>query len=357
MADLVKRLQEVLDDETSSGRECGCQLTVYRYGDLLCDLSSGYTDERHTTPVTANTLFPLFSVGKGIITTLFHIFAERLGVDYDAPVVRYWPEFGTAGKAGTQIRHLLSHRSGLYVFPENYPFFDRFNWQKAAEFLEKAVPAGPIGGIHCYHGQTYGILVGRLLEKIMKRPVNDMLKEEILDPLQIETFFFGVQSEKLKDMARIVPFVDPDGGPPLIDKRILYNDRRVLQGMNPSSNGAGNAHALAKIYAALLPSGIGGVNLIKQETLKNALNLERSDDDLVLPDEWDKFGLGYALCGPRPSWNRIFGHGGACGSEGFADRETGYAVGFTKNQILPSHPDHPVRNRISEILGIPCRIW
>ena len=47
----------------------------------------------------------------------------------------------------------------------------------------------------------------------------------------------------------------------------------------------------------------------------------------------------------------------AVGSEGFADRKTGYAVAFTKNMDLPSHPVHPVRNRISASLGLPERIW
>ena len=187
--------------------------------------------------------------------------------------------------------------------------------------------------------------------------VNELLKEEILEPLQIDTFFYGVPFDKLKQTARITPYVEPEGVQTLMDGRILFNDRRVLQGLNPSSNGVSNAHAMAKIYAALMPGGVNGIRLLKEETLRNALKLERSPDDPVEPAQWDKFGLGYALCGPCPPWNRMFGHGGACGSEGFADQETGYAVGFTKNGILPSHPNHPIRNRISDVLGLPHRIW
>ena len=357
MCDLVKCLQKVLDDETSSGRECGCQLTVYRNGELICDLASGYTDERNIARVTPETLFPVFSVGKGILTTLFHILAERSELDYDDLVIRYWPEYGAGGKDSTTIRNMLSHRTGLYDFPTEFHFFDRFNWEKAVKILENMSPLIPIGRKHQYHAHTYGILIGRLLEKITKRPVNELLKEEILEPLQIDTFFYGVPFDKLKQTARITPYVEPEGVQTLMDGRILFNDRRVLQGLNPSSNGVSNAHAMAKIYAALLPGGVNGIRLLKEETLRNALKLERSPDDPVEPAQWDKFGLGYALCGPCPPWNRMFGHGGACGSEGFADQETGYAVGFTKNGILPSHPNHPIRNRISDVLGLPHRIW
>ena len=49
--------------------------------------------------------------------------------------------------------------------------------------------------------------------------------------------------------------------------------------------------------------------------------------------------------------------GGALGAEGFADRERGIAVGFVKNRVTPTHPDHPVRDRISEALGLGPRHW
>lgn len=307
--------------------------------------------------VTTETLFPVFSVGKGVLTTLFHIVAERLELDYDDPAVRYWPEYGAGGKESTTIRNMLSHRAGLYDFPASFPFFDRFRWEKAVKALEDMSPLSPIGGKHRYHAHTYGLLIGRLLEKITKRPLNELLKEEILDPLRIGTFFYGVPAEKLEQTARITPYVDPAGVQTLLDERLLFNDRRVLQGLNPSSNGVSNAHAVARIYAALLPGGVDGVRLLKEETLENALKLERSPDDPVEPAQWDKFGLGYALCGPCPPWGRMFGHGGACGAEGFADRETGYAVGFAKNLLWPAHPDHPVRNRISDVLGLPHRVW
>ena len=357
MSDPAKTLQQVLDDETASGRECGCQLTVYRNGELICDLASGYVDERNTARVTAETLFPVFSVGKGILATLFHIVAERFGVDYDDPVVRYWREYGAGGKESTRIRDLLSHRAGLYEFPADVPFFDRFDWEKAVKALENMSPLIPIGGKHRYHAHTFGILVGRLLEKIARRPLNEVLQAEILTPLRIDTFFFGVPAERLNETARITPYVEAEGVQSLLDGRLLFNDRRVLCGLNPSSNGVANARALAKVYAALLPAGLNGLRLLPPERLQRAISPERAADDPILPAQWDKFGLGYVLCGPCPPWNRIFGHGGACGAEGFADRETGYAVGFTRNRLLPSHPDYPVRNRISDVLGLPHRMW
>ena len=63
----------------------------------------------------------------------------------------------------------------------------------------------------------------------------------------------------------------------------------------------------------------------------------------------------YDACAPETS--AVFGHGGALGGEGFVDREKGIAVGFVKNHVTATHPVHPVRDQISEALGIPLRHW
>ena len=39
-------------------------------------------------------------------------------IDVDAPVMRYWPEFGANGKAATTVRHVLTHRAGIPQMPE-----------------------------------------------------------------------------------------------------------------------------------------------------------------------------------------------------------------------------------------------
>ena len=74
-------LQNVLDEYTSSGKECGCQLAVYHKGTLLYDLASGWTDETKSRKVDTQTLFPVFSVGKGVVTTLIHVLHEEGLID------------------------------------------------------------------------------------------------------------------------------------------------------------------------------------------------------------------------------------------------------------------------------------
>lgn len=348
---MIRQLQTVMDDFTGRGEECGCQLTVFRHGEKVCELCSGWTDPDQKERITPDTLFPVFSVGKGVVTTLIHILAEQGKIRYDDLVTDYWPEYGVNGKERTSVKHILSHRAGLYDFPAGITEHEKYDWEKIVPVMEKMAPLDTVGGFHHYHGYTYGILAGHLAELASGMDFRSLLRQEILEKLDIDTLFFGVPEKRMGKVA----LIDGSGFPP--DPRTRMNDPAVLGGLNPSSNGAANATALAKLYSALLPSGYNGVRLLSPETVAGATRLCRIPEDVLDFARWDKFGLGYALCGPENDLGRMFGHGGACGSEGFADKETGYAVGFTKNRLNATHPDHPLRNAISEILGLPRRIW
>ena len=347
---LETKLQQILNDTVASGEECGCQLVVYRHGELLYDLSAGYTDASRKQKIDSQTLFPVFSVGKGVVTTLMHILAEHGILSYDDPVTKYWPEYGCNGKENTTIRDVLSHRAGLFTMPPELTLAERFDWATVSATLAAAVPEDTVGGKHHYHAYTYGVLTGIIAERAAGKPFEELLKENILEPLQIDTLFFGLPPEKFVNLAKI-------DGTIFSDVRIEYNEPNVLSGLNPSSNGCMNAGAIARLYASLIGSGADGVRLLRDDTIENATRLCRLPDEPLNFESWDKFGLGYALCGPRKNIGRMFGHGGAAGSEGFADKESGYAVGFTKNRLNTTHPVHPTRNAVSCTLGLPEGIW
>ena len=97
--------------------------------------------------------------------------------------------------------------------------------------------------------------------------------------------------------------------------------------------------------------------LLRPETIDNATQLLRHPEDPIRPGSWEKFGLGFALPNWETDGNDIFCHGGAAGSELFYCRSMDLVLCFVKNRPLPSHPLHPVRDRISEALGLPTRFW
>ncbi|MBR2358614.1 MAG: beta-lactamase family protein [Lentisphaeria bacterium] len=346
----VEKLQNLLNEAVAAGEEADCQLAIYKSGKLVADLCVGEKTQ-------SNTLFPIFSVGKGVTSTLALMLYEDGLLDFDAPVAEYWREFARHGKEKVKVWHIFSHRAGLWEMPLLKSYEELGDWQAMIKYMEDAVFQAEPGGKCRYHGFTFGWLAGEVIARAGKKSFNELLREKITEPLQISReLFFGTDAEAetrlaLPVVSRFADFTD--------SRNIFSNNLAVRSGCIPSANGFASARAIAKVYAALSGNGVDGIRLLKDETIKYATQSRRADFD-PLPNDlgaWAHFGLGYALAGFPENPGAIFGHGGAMGSEGLAIPELEVGMSFTKNKFNTTHPIHPLRNRISEALNIKIRNW
>jgi CubicO group peptidase (beta-lactamase class C family) len=108
MNGIQQQVQEAIDRLVESGAERGLQVPVYRHRNLAVDAVAGVADPATGGPVTSDTPFFSFSIGKGVAATVVHVLAERGLFSYDTRIVELWPEFGTHGKEKATIRHALS---------------------------------------------------------------------------------------------------------------------------------------------------------------------------------------------------------------------------------------------------------
>ncbi len=352
----IELLQQILNEACASGEEQGCQLAIYYQGKLAADLWAG-TVAPGGDAVQSNTLFPVYSVSKGLTATLAHILAQEGQLDFNAPVAEYWPEFGKNNKESIKVWMIFSHRAGLWEMPRLERFDEQADWAGMCSYMEEAVPQTPPGGICCYHGITFGWLAGEIIARAGKKTFKELFAEKILRKLGLEDeWFFGTTPEAEKRLA--LPVVNSYWD--FCDWRYVFmSDPAIRQCCIPSANGVGSARALARFYAGVVGCGPDNIKLLESATLHRAVQSCRAADDPV-PEGlagWAHFGLGYALSGPRENPGAIFGHGGALGSEGFAIPELGLAVGFTKNKFNTTHPIHPLRDRISQALNIKIRHW
>ena len=118
MADPQGRAQAILDDLVGRDVERGLQVAAYYRGELVVDAWAGVADSATGRPVDGDTLFTVFSCGKGITATVVHLLAERGKLDYDDPVARHWPAFAVHGKANVTIRQVMSHTAGVPQMPD-----------------------------------------------------------------------------------------------------------------------------------------------------------------------------------------------------------------------------------------------
>lgn len=366
---LQGRIERLLSRLVDGGWELGIQAAVYLHGELVAEVCVGHADAARTRPVTPDTVFPVCSTGKGILATLVHILAERGLIAYDRPLADYWPAFAAHSKHTVLVRHALAHQAGLPQVPAFASLAEACDFDAACARMAAEPLVWAPGSTMQYHSRTFGWIVGGLVRQVAGRPLGEVLRSEIAAPLGLAgELFFGIDEAAA---SRLAPFVaqpvqqaqittapstaapPPPGSAgelalPLMD---FVNLPTVQRCCMPAVNGIMSARAIARHYAALI-GPVDGVRLLPPARLAAATALATVPG--TTPACFGHgFGLGWCLKGPAADPGATFGHGGAGGSEGLANRALGLAIGLTKNR-MDTHiaaPGHTNRLLVQEVLA------
>ena len=340
--------------------EDGAACCIYAAGKPVVDLWGGTYEE--------DTLELVFSSTKGITAIAAHMLAQEGRLDFDAPVVDYWPEFGAAGKARIPVRWLFCHKAGLAALDRPIVLEDVLQWTPAVESLAAQRPLWEPGSAHGYHTLTYGWLAGEVIRRITGTTVGAFVAERIIGPLHAE-FWIGLPELENARVARVLSPAPPAPGAELdsFTKRALdptsitarsfglippaaFNEYPFHSADQPAGTGVGNARALARIYAACI-GAVDGVRLLEAETVERATETQARGEDLVMTFE-THYGTGFQLPSPfRPmAGDRSFGHYGSGGSVGFANPRLGVSFGYVMNQMRPVYGADPRTRSLVEAL-------
>ncbi|MFD7092315.1 serine hydrolase domain-containing protein [Streptomyces sp. NPDC059883] len=348
--------------------ERGAAVAVYRDGRKVVDLWAGTRDltgqepgDRgadgvDAAPWAVDTAQIVRSATKGVAAAVPLLLHQRGQIDLDAPVGTYWPEFKSAGKERALVRHLLSHRAGVPVLDRPLTPAEAIDGESGARALAAQRPEWEPGTDHGYHAHTYSWLIAELVRRVTGRSVGRWIAEEIARPLGLD-FWVGLPAEEAHRVGRIGPAEEPAavGGAlrlrpkrsvseayrdadsltrrafGVIEPRPDENDPAYRAAELPASGGISTARALARCYAAMI-GPVDGHRLFAPATLTLARTEESAGPDRVLVVA-TRFGLGFMLHGPAAPLlgPGSFGHPGRGGSLGFADPESGIAMGYVTN--------------------------
>ncbi|WP_406151932.1 serine hydrolase domain-containing protein [Streptomyces sp. NBC_01012] len=339
--------------------ERGAAVALYRHGSKVVDLWAGTRDVDGVEPWAVDTVQIVRSAGKGVAAAVPLLLHQRGQVDLDAPVGTYWPEFKANGKERVLVRHLLAHRAGLAALDRTLTPEEAADGVTGPRAVAAQRPQWEPGADHGYHAQTYSWLVAELVRRVTGRTIGRWIAEEIARPLGLD-FWFGLPADEAHRIGRIGPVEPPpaegSGALRVRPKRSVvdaYADpasltRRAFGAIDPfpdenapdyraaelpASNGVATARGLARCYAAMIGQ-VDGQRLFAPATLTLARTEESAGPDRVLVVS-TRFGLGYMLHGPAAPLlgPGSFGHPGRGGSLGFADPESGVALGYVTNGL------------------------
>jgi CubicO group peptidase (beta-lactamase class C family) len=346
-----ERVRDVFAENFAAGREVGARCCVYAGGVPVVDLWDGEAIPGGAA-YSDRTLQMVASATKGALAIVAHRLVERGALDLDAPVTDYWPEFGARD---VRVRWLLTHQAGLPAVHRAFTVEEIAGWDVPVAALAAETPAWPPGTRHGYHAITFGWLVGEVVRRITGRSAGTVFAEEVAGPLGLD-LHIGLPESEHGRVAPLIP-APPAAEPDALTLRLLdpgslthwafimpsglfglLNDPDLWVAELPAGNGMGTAHALARMYAAVIGE-VDGVRLLDPDTVAAAAAEQVRGADDILGFE-SAFGLGFQRPSPfRPmAGGACFGHYGLGGSVGFADPERGFTFGYTANRMAPGTP-------------------
>ncbi len=351
-----KRFEDLvaaLADEVTGDGELGAAIAVDIDGEFVVDVWGGNADKAKTRAWRKDTIVNVFSSTKNVTSLAALILIDRGLLDPFAPVAKYWPEFAANGKEHIEVRHIMSHTSGLSGWEMPFTLDDIYDREKSTAQLAAQAPWWTPGTASGYHAVTSGHLIGEVIRRITGKTLKQFVREEIAEPLGAD-FQIGARPEDDSRIAELIP-------PPPLDVPLdaVPGDhpmRKTFAAMPPtpesalaaetpawrgaeigSANGHGNARSLVRALSPISLNGnVNGVRLLSPETIDLIFQEQANGIDLVLamPTRW---GLGFALphleAVPDIPDEKICYWGGWGGSMAVMNPERRTTFGYVMNKM------------------------
>ncbi|RWR84240.1 Beta-lactamase-related protein [Cinnamomum micranthum f. kanehirae] len=279
LSDVESKLRQLLL-ELGSEKILGIQVCAYKDGKVIIDTAGGMLGRYDPRPVQPDSLFPVFSVTKGITAGMLHWLADNGKLKLEENIANIWPDFGNNRKDLIKVHHLLNHTSGLHnalseIMKENP--LAMCDWEECLKRLALSVPSTEPGCEQIYHYLSFGWLCGAIIEHASGKKFQEVLEDAIIRPLNIDGELYigippGVESRlaaltvDMDDINKISGLgnrpdlpssLQPSDIPEVVKGiPIIFNTLSTRRAIIPAANGHCSARALARYYAALATGGI-----------------------------------------------------------------------------------------------------
>ncbi|KAG7610309.1 UbiB domain [Arabidopsis suecica] len=278
-SDVESKVRKLLAELGSIQKILGIQVCAYKDGKVIIDTAAGVLGRYDPRPVQPDSLFPVFSVTKGVTAGMIHWLVDKRKLQLDQTVANMWPGFGSNGKDTIKVHHVLNHTSGMQnsFDPVGENPLLICDWDECLKRIANSSPETEPGSQQSYHYLTFGWLCGGILEYASGKKLQEILEESIVKPLNIDGELYigippGVESRlatltfDTDEMSKLSSIASQPELPSTFqpDKIIqmatnlpvLFNTLNVRRAIIPAANGHCSARALARYYATLADGGL-----------------------------------------------------------------------------------------------------
>ena len=366
-------------DRMAADRTPGCSVVVYFDGKVMYEYSAGYSNAEKRLPMQGKEYFYIYSCSKVATVTAGAQLVDRGILLLNDPLYEYIPEWKdvlvkredgslTPPKSPVTVGDLFSMSAGL-----NYNLnCDAYaearkltNGRMDTDVVARCLAKEPLSfdpGTRWQYSLCHDLLAG-LIAIVSGKPFREYMRENIFEPLGMNSTFYHATPEILDRMAEQYIFV-PEGG--AVETDIVKAQREgtrakdgyfknvgkkngYIIGEEYDSGGAGiitTVSDYAKLCGALGNRGLGsnGERIISPATVE-LMKQNRLNERQLKDFSWNQLkGYGYGM-GVRTHIDQAasgqnallgeFGWGGAAGATVVCDTNAGLGAFFVQHTLNP----------------------
>ncbi len=141
-------------------------------------------------PATADMAYPIGSISKQFTANAVLLLQQRGKLSINDPVAKYFPNFTRAHEV--TLRNLMTMTSGYEDFaPQDYTIPE---WRHEIDPLANVTawatkPLDFTPGTDWQYSNTNYVILGLIVEKVSGQPLMQFIRENVLDPLHLESVF------------------------------------------------------------------------------------------------------------------------------------------------------------------------
>ena len=153
---------------------------------------AGLASVEGNVPISAQTRFRIGSVTKTFTAVLIMQLIENNKLSLDTKLNQFYPAIPNA--AQINIKHLLSHRSGIFNYTNDPDYMSFMTTPQTEEQLISRIrgyqPEFSPGSKHKYSNSNY-VLLGFIIESLYGQPLQEVIARNITQPLNLDSTYYG----------------------------------------------------------------------------------------------------------------------------------------------------------------------
>src|SRR5439155_16754176 len=153
--------------------------------------------DKDSPALRKDALFLVASITKPVTVTAVMMLVERGELTLSDKVAKFVPRFAAADKGEIQVRHLMTHTSGLPdMLPDNIKL--RMAHRPMSAFIDATCELAPLypPGTQVGYQSMGTAMLGEIVHQVSGKTIQEFVRQEIFDPLGMKDSELGWREEK-----------------------------------------------------------------------------------------------------------------------------------------------------------------